>query len=110
MKLLFDENLSPRLTKLLEDLFPGSSHVSDLGLASADDLAIWEEAQSGGFTIVTHDSDFADWNKLRGAPPRIVWLRCGNATVAEIHAKLRAASDRICLMEQITEFEVVEVW
>jgi predicted nuclease of predicted toxin-antitoxin system len=29
MKLLFDENLSPKLVQLLEDLFPDSLHVRE---------------------------------------------------------------------------------
>lgn len=37
MKLLFDENLSHRLVQLLEDLFPNSIHVRDVGLKAADD-------------------------------------------------------------------------
>ena len=30
MKLLFDENLSPQLVRLLNDLFPNSIHVRDV--------------------------------------------------------------------------------
>ena len=37
MKLLFDENLSHKLVRLLEDLFPNSVHVRDVDLKSADD-------------------------------------------------------------------------
>jgi predicted nuclease of predicted toxin-antitoxin system len=37
MKLLFDENLSPKLVGLLDDLYPNSVHVRDVGLKSADD-------------------------------------------------------------------------
>jgi len=37
MKLLFDENLSPQLVRLLRDLFPDSVHVRDVGLKMADD-------------------------------------------------------------------------
>ncbi|MGH9583149.1 MAG: DUF5615 family PIN-like protein, partial [Bryobacteraceae bacterium] len=33
MKLLFDANLSPRLVKQLEGLFPGSVHLFDLPLS-----------------------------------------------------------------------------
>ena len=40
MKLLFDENLSPKLVRLLEDLSPDSVHVRDVGLKSADDLVV----------------------------------------------------------------------
>lgn len=38
MKLLFDENLSPRLVILLADLFPNSVHVRDMGLRAAANL------------------------------------------------------------------------
>jgi predicted nuclease of predicted toxin-antitoxin system len=37
MKLLFDQNLSPKLASRLADLFPGSSHVQTLGLDCASD-------------------------------------------------------------------------
>jgi predicted nuclease of predicted toxin-antitoxin system len=32
MKLLFDQNLSPRLARLLADIFPDSTHVREVGL------------------------------------------------------------------------------
>ena len=38
MKLLFDENLSPRLALRLADLFPDSTHVQEIGLKAAADL------------------------------------------------------------------------
>ena len=44
MKLLFDENLSPKLVRLLEDFFPNSKHVRDVGLEAADDLLVWQYA------------------------------------------------------------------
>jgi predicted nuclease of predicted toxin-antitoxin system len=40
MKLLFDQNLSPRLPRLLDDIYPDSVHVRDVGLRDADDLMI----------------------------------------------------------------------
>jgi predicted nuclease of predicted toxin-antitoxin system len=110
MRLLFDQNLSHRLVQALEDIFPGSSHVRLLGMAEADDLTIWNYAKAHHLVIVTQDSDYSDWNKLRGAPPKIVWLRCGNASVDQIQQKLRRAADRIHTMESNTGVEVVEVW
>ena len=41
MKLLFDENLSARLVQALQDLYPDSAHVKDVGLESAEDAAVW---------------------------------------------------------------------
>ena len=110
MRLLFDQNLSYRLLPALEDLFPNSLHVRFLGLAEADDLSIWNYAKEHQLIIVTQDSDYSDWNKLRGAPPKIIWLRCGNASVDQIHSKLRNAVDRIRILNSDHGVEVVEVW
>ena len=110
MRLLFDQNLSHRLLSALDDLFPDSTHVRLLGMAEANDLSIWNFAKTNNLVIVTQDSDYSDWNKLRGAPPKIVWLRCGNASVDQIQQKLRSAADRINSMESNAGVEVVEVW
>ena len=40
MKLLFDENLSPRLVGLLAGEFPGSEHVRNVGLAATPDPVV----------------------------------------------------------------------
>lgn len=110
MKLLFDQNLSHRLLTEIGDIFPDSLHVRMLGLAEADDLQIWNYAKSHNLVIVTQDSDYADWNKLRGAPPKIVWLRCGNTSVDQMHLKIRNSADRIQALESELDIEVVEIW
>jgi hypothetical protein len=38
VRLLFEENLSPRLVDALSDEFPGSTHVREVGLEAAEDL------------------------------------------------------------------------
>jgi predicted nuclease of predicted toxin-antitoxin system len=110
MRLLLDQNLSHRLLVELADLFPESLHVRSLGLAEADDLVIWEYAIANDLIIVTQDADYSDWNKLRGSPPKIVWIRCGNASVTEIGIKLRDAGGRILTLNSDPEVEIVEVW
>jgi predicted nuclease of predicted toxin-antitoxin system len=91
VKLLFDENLSPQLVDLLSDLYPGSAHVHQCGLGSADDLAIWGYAKANGFTIASKDSDFEVRSILLGAPPKIICIRTGNCASAEVENHLRAA-------------------
>ena len=91
MKLLFDENLSPRLVEALADLYPGSVHVHQSGLSSTDDAAIWKYAKDNGFAIVSKDSDFQERSVLHGHPPKIIWLRATNCSSAEIESLLRAA-------------------
>ena len=58
MKLLLDENLSRRIVVSLQAGFPGTSHVSLLGLDRATDYAIWRYAKDGDYVVVTKDDDF----------------------------------------------------
>jgi predicted nuclease of predicted toxin-antitoxin system len=92
VKLLFDENLPPRLVQLLADVYPGSMHVHECGLGAADDSAIWEFAQKNGLTIVSKDSDFQERGILLGSPPKVIWLRSKNCTSAHVEFLLRSAS------------------
>lgn len=89
MKLLFDQNLSPRLVDALTHLFPGSTHVRDVALARADDMTVWEFAAQHGYAIVSKDSDFRQLSFLQGAPPKVIWIRRGNCTTREIEHILR---------------------
>ena len=89
MKLLFDENLSHKLVRALDDLFPDSEHVRDMGLKAADDRLIWEEAKSKDMIIVSKDSDFYQRSLLYGHPPKVIWIRRGNSSTVIIEALLR---------------------
>ena len=89
-RLLLDQNLAPALVHRLADLYPRSAHVREFGLASADDEAVWEHAAAHGFVIVTKDDDFRQRSSLRGAPPRVIWLRLGNCRTADVDTVLRA--------------------
>ena len=91
MKLLLDENLSPRLVGALADVYPGSTHVHQCGLGSTEDAAIWKYAKENGFAIVSKDSDFQERSVLQGYPPKVIWLRATNCTSAKIEELLRAA-------------------
>lgn len=95
MKLLFDENLSPVLVQALAAIFPGSEHVHQVGLGSSDDEAIWQFALARGFTIVTKDSDFHERALLLGYPPKVIWIRRGNCSTADVETVLRAGADEI---------------
>ena len=75
MKLLFDENISFKLCKRLEDIYPVSTHVRFAGLESMDDTEVWQYAKDGGYTIVTQDSDFNDMSFVKGFPPCVVWMK-----------------------------------
>lgn len=102
MKLLFDQNLSPKLVFQLSDIYPDSKHVFELGMGSSTDMEIWKFAREKGYTIVSKDSDFSDMTVLRGFPPKLIWIRRGNCNTHLVAQLLR---DDI---KQIIEFHKVE--
>lgn len=95
MRLLFDQNLSRKLVTRLSDIFPDSSHVQFHGLAEKTDTEIWEFAKINDFCILTQDADFAERSRLYGSPPKVVWLRCGNAPTNHVEALIRAGVEAI---------------
>jgi len=95
VKLLFDENLSPRLVGLLDEEYPGSAHVRDVGLAGTPDSIIWNYAIDHGFVIVSKDDDFRQRSFLEGATPTVVWRQVANAGTTMITALLRDEAVRL---------------
>jgi predicted nuclease of predicted toxin-antitoxin system len=95
VKLLFDENLSPRLCDALAGLFPGAVHVRRIGLQAAGDSEVWSYALAHGFAVVTKDADFRQRSFLYGQPPKVIWVRLGNCSTRAIEALLRQHSEEI---------------
>ena len=95
MKLLFDENLSPKLSRELAGEYPQSLHVFEAGLAGATDRQIWDYAGANRFTIVSKDSDFREWSRVEGWPPKVLWLDVGNSGTTLIVLLLREQRARI---------------
>lgn len=90
MKLLFDEDISPRFVAGLGDVFLGSVHGRVVGRDRATDAAIWSFAVDRDLTIVSKDSGFHQMSFVRGPTPRVIWIRRENRTTAEIEALLRS--------------------
>ena len=72
IKLLFDQNLSPRLINRLIDIYPNSNHLYNLGLDTAEDSIIWQYARENNFIVVTKDADFSELISIRGFPPKVI--------------------------------------
>lgn len=89
MKLLFDENLSPKLPRLLADVFPASLHVRDVGMKATDDPIVWDYAKDNDFMIVSKDADMHDLSLVFGNPPKVIWLRLGNCSTSDVENLLR---------------------
>ena len=79
----------------LADLYPGSDHVHNLGLGGAPDSEVWDYAKVHGFEIVSKDSDFAERSVLEEDPPKIIWIRLGNCSTADVERLLRSTREAI---------------
>jgi len=100
MRLLFDQNISFRITKKLQGYFSDCKHVSDCGLRDCEDPDIWQYAKKNNFAIVTFDSDFYDISIINGHPPKIIWIRSGNLTTNEIvHMMIKNHNSIIAFLE-----------
>jgi len=95
VKLLLDENLSPRLVQALSHEFPGIAHVELFRLRGSRDRAIWEVARANDYILVSKDNDFRQLSFLFGPPPKVIWLSVGNAGTEAIGHMLRSHRDRI---------------
>ena len=109
MKLLLDQNLSPRLVSRLAAEYPGINHVSQVGLERASDVEVWDYALANDYIIVTKDSDFNDLSVLRGSPPKVLWLRLGNCTTAMVEQLLRHGYAQITFFADADATSILEL-
>jgi predicted nuclease of predicted toxin-antitoxin system len=84
VRVLLDEQLSESLLHQLRDLWPDGAHVRQLGLGGAADDVVWQRAIELGCVLVTKDEDFHRLSVLKGAPPKVVWIRLGNCSTDDI--------------------------
>lgn len=109
MRLLFDENLSPDLLRLLATLFPSSAHLRDLGLVGADDAIVWSVSAKQGFVLVTKDDDFLELSILRGAPPKVVVIGLGNCRTSSIAALVRTEKLKLERFQSDLDASILEL-
>ena len=76
-----DAQLSPSLASWITDTFgiPAQA-VRDLGLRDTKDFPIFLAARQAGAIVLTKDADFAHLLEQHGAPPKVLWLTCGNTS------------------------------
>ena len=94
MKLLFDHNISHKLVVRLADIFPGSTQTRLLNLGRTNDPQLWLIAKTHDYVLVTKDEqDVAEFAILRGAPPKVIWLRMGNCKTVAVDATSKYRGD-----------------
>lgn len=109
MKLLFDNNLSPKLVNQLGDLYPESSHVALLGLEEASDKDVWFHAKAENYCLVSKDSDFNELIASQGFPPKLIWIRLGNCTTSQVSTLLKTHHEIIHSFLENDEAAILEL-
>lgn len=110
MNILLDENITWKIAKDLLSMFDNVLHINQISLKRLDDYEIWNYARKNNYTIITYDSDFADISLLRGNPPKIIWLRFGNASKEMILNKIISNIDRIREFDNNEDLNVLEIY
>ena len=109
MKLLFDQNLSPGLPHLLEDLFPDSLHVISIELDAIEDGIIWEYAKSHDFIVATKDKDYREISRILGPLPKVILITSGNGPTSDVESLLRARYANILALQQDEVWGLLEL-
>jgi predicted nuclease of predicted toxin-antitoxin system len=110
VKLLFDHNISHKLVPRLADIFPSSTQTRLLNFGRTNDPQLWLFAKVNEYIFVTKDRDVAELAILRGAPPKIIWLRIGNCTTMAIERTLRAEIEAIIAFVDDPDRVVLELF
>lgn len=83
MQIWIDAQLSPAIARWIDENFGIKAFaVRDLGLRDAEDEEIFLEAKRKNVVVLTKDSDFVMLLDRLNAPPKIIWLTCGNTSNA----------------------------
>lgn len=109
MKVLFDQNLSPKLATSLQDLFPGSTHVIKLKLDDADEWEIWNHAASEGFVLASKDTDFRHRSLMQGHPPKVILVTTGNCTSTFLEGLFRQRYAELEKFEAHARMSIIEL-
>jgi predicted nuclease of predicted toxin-antitoxin system len=98
VRFLLDQNRSPALARLLQAAGHDAVHLSELGLSSAEDGVVLDEARRQRRVVISADTDFGALIALRNSTrPSVILFRART---------LRSASEQFeVLRELIKTFE-----
>ena len=96
MRILLDQNLSPKLTRRLADILPGLESVYDHDLVGASDPFIFDWARRSEFAaLISTDRDFVHLAERVGPPPKVIRIERCDYRSAVIEQLFRREAARI---------------
>src|SRR5213595_887048 len=111
MQILLDANLSYRLVRKLAAMLPDCLHVTRTGLPiPAEDIAIWQWAGTNNRIIITNDDDYYNLANTYGFPPKVVLLRMGNQSSANVFETLQKHLDDLQKLNDSDEYGLLELF
>jgi predicted nuclease of predicted toxin-antitoxin system len=102
MTLWIDAQISPHLAPWLAKEFEIEVYSMEyLKLDEADDETIFEAAKKENAIVLSKDEDFLNLYRRLGAPPKLIWLTCGNTSNNYLKRLLaKTLKDALLLLEQ----------
>lgn len=82
--------------------------LRDLGLRDAEDAEIFRRARAADAVLISKDADFVELITRHGAPPRLLWVTCGNVTNERLRA-LFAATLSTALIRLEATTSIIEI-
>ena len=96
MRILLDQNLSPRLILKLADVIPALETVYDHDLVGASDPFIFDWARDAEFAaVISTDLDFVHLAERLGPPPKVIRIERCDFPAKVIEQLLRREALRI---------------
>jgi predicted nuclease of predicted toxin-antitoxin system len=96
VRFLVDAQLPKAICSTLQAGGHTAVHVGDVLPATATDSQIWLIALKEQFVIVSKDEDFALRLQTGVLGPKVVWVRIGNCTNAQLTRTLGAVWAEVC--------------
>jgi predicted nuclease of predicted toxin-antitoxin system len=79
-------------------------------MQGANDPLIWTLAEENDYLIVSKDSDMHDLSLLRGAPPKVIWIRLGNCSTRQVEQLLRRELQTIKTFYENEEVSLIALY
>jgi predicted nuclease of predicted toxin-antitoxin system len=106
--LWLDAQLPPQLAVWLRNARQiDAKAVRELGLRDAGDREIFDAGRANNVILLSKDADFVELVSRLGAPPKLIWLTCGNVSNEALQTLLTQRLD--AALDVLRNDDIVEL-